>query len=286
MVAGMTRDPRLTPARGDVAARHLEGQVDAERYADPAPCRVRHDRVILRRRPDLDAGIDTELLFGEPFDVYDFADGWAWGQSGLDGFVGYLPEDALAPDEGPDPDHAIATLGGQLYWEPELKRPPAGTLPFGARLCVIDRTDSHAQLAGGLWIPAPQICPLSEPADDWVAVAEMFAGVPYVWGGRSSAGVDCSALVQLARQAAGRDCPRDSDMQEAMAGKALARDTAPERGDLVFWKGHVGVMRDETVLLHANAHHMAVASEPIDEAAKRIEAAGGGPVVKRVRLGG
>jgi len=282
----MTTDRRLTPARPDVAAEYLRGQVEAERLAAPMACRVRDDEVGLRARPDCGAAFETMLLFGEPFDVYDRADGWAWGQSGLDGYVGYLSDRALEPAPAAPPTHMVRTLGGQLYPVPELKTPPTGTLPFAARVVVGDHREGYCQLDGGLWMPAQQLRPMGEPEPDWVAVAERFAGVPYVWGGRSSSGLDCSALIQLALQAAGAVCPRDSDMQEQALGTTLADGATPGRGDLIFWRRHVGIMLDATTLLHANAHHMAVATEPLGPAVSRIMATGGGAVTRRVRLDG
>ena len=157
-------------------------------------------------------------------------------------------------------------------------------MPYGARLCVRSIEDRHARLADGHFIPVPQIAPLDVPTTDWVAEAERFLGVGYVWGGRSSWGLDCSALVQLARQAAGFECPRDSDMQAEGLGRTLPDQAPLQRGDLIFWKGHVGIMSSAETLLHANAHHMAVTTEPLAEAIQRIEAAGDGQVTRRARL--
>lgn len=281
----MSADRRLTPARPDLAAAHLRGTVEATAFAEPRPHRVTKPAAYLHPRPDPKTAPDTELLHGEPFDVYEARGGWAWGQSGLDGYVGYLRLDALAAG-GAAPTHAVKTLWAQTYRAPELKSPPTGALPFGARVCAAGDHQGYVETGSQTWIAAAQLRALDAPADDWVATAEMFLGVPYVWGGRSSTGLDCSALVQLALQAAGRECPRDSDMQEAILGRTLDPGTEPARGDLVFWKGHVGIMRDARTLLHANAHHMAVAAEPLAAAIARIAAAGGGEVTRRTRLDG
>ena len=277
-------DPRITPARADLAAEKLRETVDAPRYAAPRPSILKFDRMALRARPDGDAAFDTVLLHGEPFDAYDVTDGWAWGQSGLDGYVGYLPAAALSAPPDRPATHAVDTLTAHYYREPKLKLPPAGVLPFGARIVVDGTRDGYAQLQDHAWVPLQQLRALDSPAPDWVAVAERFLGVPYVWGGRSSFGIDCSGLVQLALQAAGRDCPRDSDMQQAALGETLSEDAPLRRGDLIFWRGHVGILRDGATLLHANAHHMAVASEPLAGAIARIAKAEFGQITRRARL--
>lgn len=274
---------RLRPARADLAARSLEGAVESERFCDPVRMVVTAPVTGLSLDPAPGAALDTELLFGEPFDVYDISEGLAWGQSVRDGYCGHVPHDALGA-AGQEPTHRVATRFAQLYPRPDMKTRPIGWLPHGARLAVEDLADGFARIAGGGHVPLPQLAPLDRPAPDWVAEAEAYLGVPYLWGGRSALGLDCSALVQLARQSAGYDCPRDSDMQEAWLGRSLEEGEAPRRGDLIFWKGHVGVMLDARRLLHANAHAMAVTIEDLAAARTRIEAAGDGPATRRARL--
>ena len=280
----MSFDRRLTAARPDLAAEHLRSAVVAERYAGAVPHCVHAATTRLWPGPDASLAPDTELLLGEAFDVYEIRDGWAWGQSELDGYVGYLRADTLGSGDDHAPTHRVSVLTGHLYSDATLKLPVQQALPYGARLTVHETRDRHAELADGLFIPLPQISSLDHPAPDWVAEAERFLGVGYVWGGRSSWGLDCSALVQLSRQAAGLECPRDSDMQAEGLGETLPEGADLMRGDLIFWKGHVGIMRDAETLLHANAHHMAVTTEPLVTAIERIEAAGDGKVTRRARL--
>lgn len=279
----MNHDRRLTPARGDLAAAHLREAIAAPRYAEAQNCRISVPVAPLRPRPDPAAALDSELLFGEDFAVYDRADGWVWGQSALDGYVGYLPETAVTGAEGA-PTHRVETHAATTYALPALKSPPTGTLPYAARLTVLEEKGGHARIGPDCWVPLPQVASIDATAPDWVAVAETLIGVPYIWGGRSSFGLDCSALIQLARQAAGHECPRDSDMQAAALGETLAPDAQLQRGDVIFWPGHVGVLLDGERLLHANAHHMAVRTEPLDGAIRRIAAAGDGEVTRRARL--
>ena len=277
-------DRRVTPVRADLAADSLRGRVTAPRYASPRPMLVAVPVAPLTARPDAEAPLDSQLLLGEGVDVYDSADGWAWVQAKADGYVGYVPAACLAkPDAAPT--HRVTIGQALIYPAPSVKCRPLGTAPLGARLRVAEPGTVFCALDGGGHVPTPHLCPLDAPAQDWVAVAMMFLGAPYLWGGRSVAGIDCSGLVQVARQAAGLACPRDSDMQRDAPGEDVA-EGALRRGDLVFWKGHVGIMLPGEQLLHANAHHMAVAIEPLSRAAARIARAGGGPVTGRRRWRG
>lgn len=282
-------DRRLTPARPDLAARRLEGQVEAARFADPTPMVVTAPLAPMLAVADPAGPIDTQLLFGERIAVYEAGRDWSWGQAELDGYVGYVPTMCLDPAGAvAEPTHRIAVPSAPVYPAADLRSVAMAALGYGARVAVAEIVPgtkaggTFARLDDGRYLAEPHIRALDDPAPDWVAEAERLLGLPYVWGGRSGMGVDCSGLVQLAMQAAGLDCPRDSDMQEAALG-APVEDGPLRRGDLVFWKGHVGVMTDRMRLLHANIHHMAVAAEPLPEAEARIEQKGGGPVTRRLR---
>jgi cell wall-associated NlpC family hydrolase len=270
-------DPRLTPARADLAAKHLEGKVPAARYVEGHVVEVVAPQAPLRREPRPDAPLGTEALKGERVTVYDTnEDGWSWGQLAADGYVGWLPSAALAPP-GPAPTHKVAALRTLVFPGPSIKLPPLEALPLGATLAIAHVKDRLAVTASGAYLPAAHLVPIDSHEPDFVAVAERFVGVPYLWGGKTALGLDCSGLVQVALTACGIACPRDSDVQEAALGErvAAAGDFADwQRGDLVFWKGHVGIVRERTGLLHANAFHMAVAIEPLADALSRISAAG------------
>jgi len=276
-------DPRLTPARADIAARHLEGKIVAARFVEGEPREVAEPQAPVRRAPSPDAPLDTEALRGERLIVYDTNDeGWAWGQLESDGYVGWLPANALRPP-GPALTHRVAALRTLVFPGPSIKLPPLEALPLGARLAVARIEAPFAVTASGGFIPARHVAPLDANESDFVAVAERFAGAPYLWGGKTSLGLDCSGLVQVALAACGIRCPRDSDMQENALGQPVApADLADlRRGDLLFWKGHVAIVRDRATLIHANAFHMAVAAEPISEAIARIRAAGSEPTSVR-----
>jgi cell wall-associated NlpC family hydrolase len=268
-------DPRLTPARADLAAKHLEGKVQAARFVDGRVYEVIEPQAPLRREPRPDASLDTEALKGECVTVYDSnGEGWAWGQLAADGYVGWLPENALAPP-GAAPTHKVTALRTLVFPGPSIKLPPLEALPLGARLAIARIEDRMAVTPSGAYVPAVHLAPLDRNETDLVTVAERFLGAPYLWGGKTALGLDCSGLVQVALTACGVSCPRDSDMQEQALGTAVAADlSALRRGDLIFWKGHVAIVRDRDALLHANAHHMAVAIEPVAQAVARIRNAG------------
>ena len=279
-------DPRLTPARPDLAADFLAGRVRAERYVEGRPAVVVAPVASVRKRPAADAPQETQFLYGQPVTVYEDRDGWSWVQQAYEGYVGYLRSDALGPPE--DTTHASAqrvrALRTHAYPGPSIKLPPLMALSLGSRVQVVDRHGDFVIDAQGRHFWARHFADAETAEDDPVAVAEMFLHAPYLWGGCSSEGIDCSGLVQAALEAGGIETPRDSDMQEAQMGAILAAETKLKRGDLVFWKGHVGIMRDPETLLHANGYHMAVASEPLAEARARIAATGGGEVTSLRRL--
>jgi cell wall-associated NlpC family hydrolase len=268
-------DPRVTPARADLAAKHLEGKVKAARYVEGRIYEVIEPQAPLRREPRPDAPLETEALKGERVTIYDTnGEGWAWGQLASDGYVGWLPDNALTPP-GASPTHKVTALRTLVFPGPAIKQRPLEALPLGARLAIARIEDRMAVTPSGGYLSAAHLAPLDWNETDFVAVAERFLGTPYLWGGKTVLGLDCSGLVQVALNACGVACPRDSDMQEAALGTAVSADpSALSRGDLIFWKGHVAIVRDRSSLLHANAYHMAVAVEPINEAVVRIRNAG------------
>jgi cell wall-associated NlpC family hydrolase len=269
-------DPRLTPARPDLAAKYLEGKIEAARYAAGEEFEIVDGIAPLRTEPSCDAEQKTQALKGERVTIYDRnGEGWAWGQLNSDGYVGWFSDRALVKP-GAVPTHKVTALSTFAFPGPSIKLPPVDTLPFGAKLAVRRSDGAFAVTHDGLYLPQQHLHTLDVNESDLVTVAERFVGTPYLWGGKTSLGIDCSGLVQIALNAAGIGCPRDSDMQEDALGRVLsaAESKKLRRGDLIFWDGHTAIVRNADSIVHANAHHMATAIENTRDAIARIKAAG------------
>ncbi|MFV1592033.1 C40 family peptidase [Phaeobacter sp. JH20_36] len=277
-------DPRRTPANDRVIAAHLAQQSPDRTAVTGQPACIRLPVVNLLRRPD--GPRDRQLLLGAEITIYEERDGWAFVQAVADDYVGYVPATALATDAAPA-THRVCTPATHAYSAADMKSADLCSLSHGSRVSVLAFTDRFAETNLG-FIPASHLRPVSVPETDPVAVAQLFLGTPYLWGGNSRWGIDCSGLVQAAMLACGVTCPGDSDQQENELGQdiSLGNTAVPSdlrRGDLLFWKGHVALMQDHETMIHANAHHMAVALEPVADAVERIMVQGDGPITRHRR---
>ncbi|WP_102224006.1 C40 family peptidase [Acidimangrovimonas sediminis] len=277
------RDRRLTPSNGRVAHVSLQGLVAAQNFVGGTWRRIAVPVADILTRPH--GPRDRQILMGARVLVLETAEGFAFIQAERDRYVGYVREETLCPDAAAT--HWVSAPATHLYPEPSIKHREIGLLSLGARLTITGEQGRFAETAEGAFVPVRHLTALGAWEDDPVAVAERFLGTPYLWGGDSYTGIDCSGLVQAAFLACGQPCPADSDLQEKGLGRPLTEGETPARGDLVFWKGHVALVSGPDRILHASAHPMAVVYEGLDAARERIRKAGEGEVtsVKRVELG-
>ena len=278
----MTFDPRVTLMRDGLADAKLEGLALAQRFVAARPSQATVPVAAVRAGPDPRAEQVDQLLFGEGFDRLQVQDAFVLGQASRDGYVGWIEAAALS-DEIAHPTHWVSALRAFAFEEPSIKAPARGPLSLNAMVTVVEETGALWRADRIGWIAKAHLSPVGRSLSDPAKVALAHLGAPYLWGGRDSAGLDCSGLIQQAFLACGLACPRDSDQQQAL-GEAAAPE-ALARNDLVFWTEHVGMMLDGRRLIHANAHHMAVSVEPLARARARIAASGGGEPIayRRVR---
>jgi hypothetical protein len=271
----MILDRRINAIRPDLADIRLKGKVDSTLFREGGLMQMVAPIATLHRAPANDAAQETQVLYGETCRVFDVADGWAWVQLERDSYVGYIAQHFLsAKIHGLT--HHVGVPSAPLYNKPDIKAQPVQFMPMNAHVSVVAGDDKFFEIATGGFIYQEHLTARNNRKSDFVAVAEMFLNQPYLWGGKSAHGVDCSGLVQIGLQACGKFCPRDADMQEQELGSPLLINNLDglKRGDLVFWKGHVGIMRDEVTLLHASGHQMMVVSEPLQVANERTKAKG------------
>ncbi len=262
-------DRRLNAYRPDLADARLRERVEARHYSQGRAAQVAAGVLGLHRRPDPAAPLDSQLLSGERVRVFETRAGWSWLQNEADGYVGYARSFCLS-SEVHSPTHRVTAMSTPVFPEPTIKAPASERLSFWGTLSAVGARDRFVERAEGGWVFAGHLAELDWRAPDWVATAERFLGLPYIWGGRSGLGVDCSGLVQLSLAAAGIAVPRDSDQQAAAeaCGRALPADAPPDatlrRGDLIFWKGHVAIALGEGRVLNATAFPLMTVVEPFE----------------------
>ncbi len=274
-------DPRLTLMRDGLATAGLEGVLEADAYAPATAMHCVAATAAIRKSADEASEQQDQLVFGEAFDVLAEDSGFVFGQARRDGYVGWVEAASLAPG-APLPTHWVSALRTLVFSRPDLKSSPVMALTMNSLVHVETTEGRFVKIAGGGWVFEGHISTIGTYETDPVAVAARFEGAPYLWGGRESGGLDCSGLIQQAHYACAIPSARDTDMQAAL-GKPVAHGDLT-RGDLVFWKGHVGLLSDAETLLHANAHHMACEEEPLVRAVQRIAAVTGSEPVAYRRI--
>lgn len=280
-MTGQGRDPRALFANNRVAHENLEGKVKAQRFTPGRLMRVTVPTLPVHRSEGA-LNLEREVLFGAELRCLDIENGRAFVQDAQMGYVGYVPAEGIAPWFAPT--HCVTVRSTLMFLEPDFKSPCPIALPMGAQVTILSEEGRYGRMAEGAYVILDHLGPLRDASRDPVSIAETLLGTPYLWGGNSAFGIDCSGLVQCALAICGVPCPGDSDQQQAALGETVPEGSAPKRGDLMFWKGHVAWVADETRLIHANAHHMAVAYENIASACARIAVQGGGPVTRHARL--
>ncbi|HLA02397.1 MAG TPA: NlpC/P60 family protein [Aestuariivirga sp.] len=264
-------DNRLHAYRSDLADVKLRDRLDAKRFVEGVRMEVVVPVATMHREASSTAMQTTQALLGERLMAFEITDGWVWCQLERDSYVGYIAKAAVSNDLTKS-THRVSVPLTFLYPLPDIKTQPAIVLSMNAKLAIVEGDEKFSRLSNGKFVFTKHIKPLNEVDTDFVSVAEMFRDVPYYWGGKTALGLDCSGLVQASLEACGILSPRDTDMQEAQLGQKLLVNDLDNlrRGDLVFWKGHVGILVDGKTLLHANGHHMMTVKEPLAEAITRI----------------
>ncbi len=279
-------DFRLHPFRDDLAGAELSGRVKASRFVEARPARVIAGTADQRRAPSDGAMLMNQLIHGDEVGVYEIANGWAWVQKRADGYVGYVPAERIGEAAGAA-SHWVKVPRSLVFPEPDMKVPPLDALPMTAEVRVLSEREAFSEIAwgaGSAWVPSRQLAEAGETLEDFVATALAFMGAPYLWGGRTSLGLDCSGLVQVALAAAGVPSLRDSDMQEGSLGAARPLDEAPRRGDLLYMPAHVAIALDAWRVVHANAYDMMTSIEPLEDVVARVRTESGQGVTAIRRL--
>ncbi|WP_019222203.1 NlpC/P60 family protein [Bartonella rattaustraliani] len=280
----IAKDPRLHAFREDLADKRLETEVTAERFVEGEKKRVNTAVAGLFKENNQKSERQTECLLGEELLIFEKGETMSWGQSLKDGYVGYIDTAVLCTSTVKQ-THIVFVPRTFQYLQADLRGPIDCALSIGSKVSVIDeievRDTMYSILEDGKVIITHHLSPIGSVYEDYVTVAETFIHTPYLWGGVSGFGIDCSGLIQLSMMMTGQTVLRDTDLQQKTIGKPLTDNDKLQRGDLIFWKGHAAIMTDHENIIHANGFSMDVTIEPLEEAIMRIAKKHQYPVEKR-----
>ena len=268
---GSVFDPREYAYKAGLAADYMRGLIGSQKFVVGKMFQVKINVASLKKSPDQSSEQVSELLFGEEIIIYEIVNAWAWGQSQTDGYVGYVSMDHIS-SKVQENTHEVTALRAFVYRQPDIKAPTITCLSMSSQLSITHSKGLFAHIENLGWIFEKSIRALGGIESDFVSVAQKFTGTPYLWGGRSSFGIDCSGLVQLSLRGVGVLCPRDTDQQASSVGSPINDEiTKLLRGDLIYMNGHVAIMVDPNTILHANAFHMSVEHESLDGFLSRLK---------------
>ncbi|AEI37360.1 MAG: NlpC/P60 family protein [Zymomonas mobilis subsp. pomaceae] len=278
-------DPRINAFKDGLADIALAGKIFSSHYAKPIIRYCHNKATFLQKEAREDSQSVSQLLPGEAFAIVEIMNGWAWGYSLHDHYVGYLPLQSLILPPPRSPSYIVTALQTPVFSAADIKSQPTFFWSIGCRFSGEPIDDFIVTEAG--YIHKRHAC-LSEDLEknfrDPAGIAEKLVGLPYLWGGRGWGGIDCSGLIQVSLMMTGRSVPRDSDMQQAVLGKEIAPEIPLLRGDCIFFSGHVGMMLDEERIIHANGFWMAVTIENLSDVVARLSKLNALPILARRRL--
>ncbi len=272
-------DHRLTPANQNVACSTLRGQIEHNNFVEATNYQVNVPFVDLLGAPSGER--KRQLIYGSKVKYFGETDGWAFIQNAYDNYVGYVPRETVNLET--NKSHIVSAPLSHVFSEPNIKAKNIETLPLAAKVSGKTVENGFLEMELG-WIPVRHVKLKTEFANNPVEVSKLFLNSPYLWGGNTSLGIDCSGLVQVSMLLCGLSCPGDSDQQLAKLGQNIAVDTAQKKGDILFWKGHVALALNARQVVHANAYHMSTVIEELSEVEFTIKKQEGNEIIARKRL--